>query len=78
VTTTLKNLHSVKSVARKRLVETAIDCNHESVCVSELYSVVSSGVSTNPFTNRYPLYSHAPLIRDNIVVLNCHDYGKFK
>jgi hypothetical protein len=32
----LRNLHCVKYVARKRLVETVIDCSFESVCVSDL------------------------------------------
>jgi hypothetical protein len=31
---------SVEAVARKRLVETAIDCSHESVCVSDQFRVV--------------------------------------
>jgi hypothetical protein len=32
----LKNLHCVKSVAGKRLVESVIDGGHQSVCVSDL------------------------------------------
>jgi hypothetical protein len=46
-----------KSVARKWLVETVIDC----VCVSDLQSAVPNGVhkwSINPFINPYPVYSH--------------------
>jgi hypothetical protein len=31
-----RKISTVKSVARKRLVKTVIDCSHESVCVSDL------------------------------------------
>jgi hypothetical protein len=56
----------LKSIAKKRLVETVIYSGHKSVCVG----VVPSGVckwSINSFTNTYPVCSHTPLKRDNIV-----------
>jgi hypothetical protein len=46
----------VKSVARKQLVETAIDSHH----VCQWHVKCSSEWWINPFTNPYPIYSHTP------------------
>jgi hypothetical protein len=67
---------SVEAVARKQLVETVLDCSHKSMCVSDVKSVVPSGVykwSINPIFNPYLIYSHTPLEHDNTVPFS----GKF-
>jgi hypothetical protein len=40
-----EELPSAEAIARKRPVEAVIDCSHESVSVSGLYSVVPSSIS---------------------------------